>query len=288
MQKLQLGLSGQKMLMDTTKDDLGALQKLSAEEMKDKRAAARDATKEAIAASREKAKGDAEAAKPSSPAGKQALDEGLTLGSPEYKARVKEIADTTLDKTTATAQAALANVTNAQTRLALDQNKFEQAKAQGAKLTPAEMHLKANTEDAVAAQQAALVNLQKAYKLNPGTFDTSLIDTAQRKLLEATGSKDPKVLATREMENLLSQKALDTLKSTFGGNPTEGERAILLSLQGLGAKSKEERAAIMQNAYGALKVSAARNKQRLKDINAGAYRNTTPDAAPADDIGGLQ
>ena len=132
-------------------------------------------------------------------------------------------------------------------------DKFEAAqaktKADAAKLSPPELKLKAETEDLVASTDQALKNLKRAYALNPNTFDSSVIDAAQRKILEAAGSKDPKVLATRELENLLSKGAVEKLRASFGGNPTEGERKILLSLEGLESKSIEERKRIMLNAY---------------------------------------
>ena len=131
----------------------------------------------------------------------------------------------------------------------------------------------------VASTDQALKNLQRAYALNPNTFDNSLPDLAQRKILEAAGSKDPKVLATRELENLLSKGAIEKLRASFGGSPTEGERKILLSLEGLESKSIEERKLIMLNAYDALKITQARHKARLKDIISGVYRTTTPSIA---------
>ena len=112
--------------------------------------------------------------------------------------------------------------------------------------------------------------------MNPNTFDTSVPDTVQRKALELSGSKDEKLKNTRLLENLLSEQALEKLRTTFGGNPTEGERGILLQLQGIGAKSKEERKDIIMHAYQALKDKKAMHIKRLNEINQGLYRTTTP------------
>jgi hypothetical protein len=152
----------------------------------------------------------------------------------------------------------------------------EKAKADAAKLSPPELKLKSETEDLLASTDQALKNLKRAYALNPNTFDSSVIDVAQRKILEAAGSKDPKVIATRELENLLSKGAIEKLRASFGGSPTEGERKILLSLEGLESKSIEERKQIMINAYEALQTTQARHKARLKDITSGVYRTATP------------
>jgi hypothetical protein len=81
---------------------------------------------------------------------------------------------------------------------------------------------------------------------------------------------------------LESPEVLAGLKAAFGGNPTEGERDILLSVQGIGSKSKEERAFIMKDAFKVLKSSRERQNKRLNEITQGLYRETSP--AP---VGGL-
>jgi hypothetical protein len=65
---------------------------------------------------------------------------------------------------------------------------------------------------------------------------------------------------------------LAKLKATFGGAPTEGERKILLDLEGIGAKSRKERELILMDAYEALATRRAREARRLEDIQSGKYR----------------
>jgi hypothetical protein len=272
-QKLALALKGQEMKMGAAKDDLRTLQALSAEEMKDKRTIATELIKDYI-----------KSGEPQSTAGKQALDEGLKPGTPEYQKRVETIGNMNIEGKLAQITASLANMGTAQANLALSQEKFQNQKEQQTKLTGPELKLKTETEDLLAASDAGLKALGQAYRLNPNTFDNSLLDLAQRKALEAAGSKDPKVINTREMENLLTEKALSGLKAAFGGNPTEGERKILLDVQGIGAKSVEERAKIMKTAYASMKTARDRQNKRLNEINQGLYRETTP--APAD--GGIE
>ena len=136
------------------------------------------------------------------------------------------------------------------------------------------MKLNTETEDLLAQTAQGYQNIKRALELNPKTFDTSLVDTAQRKALEAVGSKDPKVVNTRELENLLEKAALSQLKATFPGAISNDERQALLATQGMAAKSIEERSRIMRNAADAMKAIYARNKNRLNDINQGAYRAT--------------
>lgn len=261
--RMQLALEGQKLKMAGAKEDLSTLRTLAGEEMKDKRAVATKLLEQYI-----------KSGEPESAAGKQAKDEGLRPGSPEFQARVAKIAENNVNQQLDKINATLANVSVAQANQALAQQKFDFQQGQAAKLTPAEVKMKSEAEDALTGLDSSITALQKAYKLNPNTFDASLVDTAQRKALEAAGSKDPKVQNTREMENLLSSGAVEKLKASFGGNPTEGERDILLSLEGLGAKSKEERAKIMKNTYIKLKAVRAARQKRLNEISSGLYRNT--------------
>ena len=271
-EKQLLGLEVQKLKMASSKEDLNTLRGLSAEEMKDKRAIATELIKNYI-----------ESGKPQSAAGKQALDEGLKPGTPEYQKRVEVIGNANVEAKMAQINSALsgvstqvANLAVTQSKLELDRQKFDQQKAQQAKLSPGEVELKIKTEDMLGSTTQAMNDLKRAYSLNDNTFDTSVVDTAQRKLLEAAGSKDPKVLNTREQENLLQKGALAQLKSTFPGAISDAETKTLQALQGLGSKSKEERALIMKNAFRALKAIEDRSNRRLSQINQGSFRETTP------------
>lgn len=262
-QNLQLGLEAQKMRMTGAKEDLATLRQLAAEGMKDKRAIATELIKDYV-----------KSGQPQSTAGKQAQDEGLTPNTPEFQKRVAQIADMNVEKQMAQVNATLANMSVAQANLALNQQKFQNVQAQQSKLSPQEMKLKTETEDTIAQTQQGYENLKKALALNPNTFDTSLPDTAQRKLLEAAGSKDKKLQDTREMENLLEKAALSQLKSTFPGQISNEERKALMATQGLGAKSIEERGKIMENAASAMRSIYQRSKKRLNEINQGLYRET--------------
>ena len=116
--------------------------------------------------------------------------------------------------------------------------------------------------------------LQSAYDLNPFTFDGTLRDWTEQKLLEQIDPKDPRVLATRQQTNLLSKGAIAKLKASIGGNPTEGEREAILALEGIDAMDKEERRRIMRDTHAVLKARRAREQKRLNEITQGLYRDT--------------
>lgn len=263
--KLQLGLKGQEARMAAAKEDVTALRGLAGEEMKDKRAIATELLKQHIASGL-----------PQSSAGKQALDEGFIPKTDKFKARVAEISQLNIEKAQTAINAAVNGMSVAQANMTLQNKKFEADQEKAAKLTPGELKLKVETEDVVAQTDQALKDLKRAYELNPNTFDATEIDTAQRKLLEAAKSDNPKLANTREQENLLQKAALSQLKSTFPGSISNDERKALLDIQGVGAKSLDERKRIMKNAYNALKAVNARHRKRLNEINQGLYRETTP------------
>lgn len=252
-EKLALQLKAQELRMGSAKDELATLRALSAEEMKDKRAIATQLIKEYI-----------ESGKPQSAAGKQALDEGLVPGTPEFQKRVAQIAEVKVDQQMASINAMLGNLAVAQAGLTLRQQ-------QAGKLSPAEVQMKRDTEDSLSAIGSAMRDIGEAYRLNPSTFDTSAVDTAKRKALELAGSKDPRLLATRTLENLLKSEMITSAAEKMKGVLSDSDIKLLQSIQGLDAKSVEERANILRNAYAKLKNAQTRQQRRLEDIGSGLY-----------------
>ena len=171
---------------------------------------------------------------------------------------------------------ATSNLSVSQSKLDLDRQKFEEQKKQQSNLSPPELKLKVEAEDLIASSKQSLADLKKAYALNPNSLAGGWLDKGQQWLAEAANSKDPVIVNTRVINNLLSAQGLAKLRATFGGNPTEGERAILLELDGIGAKTKDERGKIILRAYQVLQDRMAREQARLDKINSGAYRSTSP------------
>jgi hypothetical protein len=87
--------------------------------------------------------------------------------------------------------------------------------------------MKSEAEDLIASSKQSLLDLKQAYALNPNTLAGGWLEKGQQFLGEAAGSKDPTIVNTRILNNLLGSQGLAKLKATFGGAPTEGERAIL-------------------------------------------------------------
>lgn len=95
--------------------------------------------------------------------------------------------------------------------------------------------------------------------------------------------------ATTNLDNAVIGTALAQLKSVFGGNPTEGERKILLELQGSSSQPDAVRQDIYQRAIEMAKKRLEFNKQRAAELRGGTYYKPGAGApAPQQSNGGDQ
>jgi hypothetical protein len=197
------------------------------------------------------AKADRDADKPQSPAGKIAKDEGLVPGTPEYIARVKALT----------------------------------GEGKGLNLSAKEQSELFEAEDIVKAGESVILNLSKAKELSPKAysgFGAGVRRTVARNIPGVGESEG--VTATTELETLVGENSLSQLKAIFGGAPTEGERKILLDLQGSISMSDAERQKIYDRALKAAARRIKSNQEKMANIRKGAYSRVTPEANAA---GGL-
>jgi len=133
-------------------------------------------------------------------------------------------------------------------------------------------------DDMVAANENAIVALDQAEKLsddaNSGWFAGSraaignnLPDVMVPDFVSSPDSSQ----ATTDMDNAIVGQALTSLKAIFGGNPTEGERKILLDLQGSSSMPKAVRKQIIQRAKELAKRRLEFNRQRAAQLRGGDY-----------------
>lgn len=94
---------------------------------------------------------------------------------------------------------------------------------------------------------------------------------------DAIASKE-RGAATTEYSTLVNEQALSNLKAIFGGNPTEGERSILLQMQAIADYTPEEQERIIKNAISAADRRINFNQGKIKSIQTGDYGalGTTP------------
>lgn len=133
-------------------------------------------------------------------------------------------------------------------------------------------------DDMVAANENAIVALDQAEKLsddaNSGWFagtraaiGNNLPDVMVPDFVSSPDSSQ----ATTDMDNAIVGQALTSLKAIFGGNPTEGERKILLDLQGSSSMPKAVRKQIIQRAKELAKRRLEFNRQRAAQLRGGDY-----------------
>jgi hypothetical protein len=198
--------------------------------------------------------GDGVSSKPQSPAGKIAADEGYKPGTPEFNNRVQTIVK---EGTTV-------------------------------KLSPAEIKLKDELQDKISAGKDVVTAFGEALKLNTVAYEGKTAG-----IRESIGSVIPGVrqsegqTATADLENIVLGTALTQLKAIFGAAPTEGERKILIDVQGSINKPAATRKAIWERAQKAAARRVADNQKRLTEISTGAYsRKATGEEGPEENADG--
>ena len=184
------------------------------------------------------AKADRDTGKPQSPAGKLAVDEGLVPGTPEYQTRVKALA----------------------------------GEGKGRNLSAQEQKELFEAEDIVNASKGVLLSLGRAKELSPIAYEGFGAGARRTVARNIPGVKKSEgVTASTELDTLIGENALSQLKAIFGGAPTEGERRILLDLQGSLSMSDKERQAIYDRAMAAAARRLKSNQEKMDRIRKGAY-----------------
>jgi hypothetical protein len=141
-------------------------------------------------------------------------------------------------------------------------------------LKPREIQMLGDAEQVIATGEQAIRDFSRALELNPTAYSGALA-TTRKAIGSATSSSDPAYLATEEFSNLTTQNALNALKTTFGGNPTEGERKILLEVQGSIGLPPPARERILRRALEVAQRVVARNKAMVPKIQGGYYSTRT-------------
>ena len=253
----ELDLKQQQYALENLRDEATQLRTLQGDASKDKREMIKAAIKDYV-----------DSGKPQSEAGKIALDEGFKRGTDEYEARVTAITKQKLDNQLGMLNATLGNLALSQQKVASEQLKLE----------PDERKSIREDEDAIYASKSVLSNLDRAIQLNETAFANTPSDRALYNKLKVTKPDDARVKATEELENLIGTNVVGSLKSSYGGNPTEGERNALKELGGLGSANKQVRKAIFTRSAQALKEASEFRKLRIEKIETGGYRKKPADA----------
>lgn len=129
------------------------------------------------------------------------------------------------------------------------------------------------TDDAINSGQAVISGLQDAIKLNDKSY--SGIGAVERAKGAGIFSNSVTAENTVLIDNIVTGNALNALKSTFGAAPTEGERKILLEMQGSANLPSNQRKALWERAEKAAQRRLDYNLQKAEALRNGSYTNST-------------
>lgn len=137
-------------------------------------------------------------------------------------------------------------------------------------------------DDAVISNRAAIDSMHRAKGLSKTAFSGPAAGKGGyfASFLGESSDLGKKGIATENLTNEVMTNALGQLKAIFGGNPTEGERKILLDLQGSVSRPDNVRQAIFDRAIAAAKVRLDFNQKRADELRGGSYYKTKQPAAP--------
>ena len=140
-----------------------------------------------------------------------------------------------------------------------------------------------DADENVLATESGINMLDQAIKLSPvayegvGASQRATAATILPDSFEPEGTKE-----TLEFDLLLKQQVLPQLKSIFGSAPTEGERAILLELQGSSSLPRATREAVLKRARQMANQRLQFNKQKAQKLREGSYFTEQPAATLPD------
>lgn len=167
-----------------------------------------------------------------------------------------------------------ASTAEGQLRVSRERLNFDKTKPQAANSRSGPMSVTLQKEliesdDNVQQSASAIAALKKAKTINDKAY--SGYGASGRAKLMSNVYETDEANATIELDNLIGQQALSSMKSIFGGNPTEGERAILLDLQASSSKTPAQRTAILDRAIKAAEVRAKFATSKAQSIRNGKY-----------------
>jgi hypothetical protein len=133
-------------------------------------------------------------------------------------------------------------------------------------------------DQGVQAGNSALSQLSRALELSADAYSGFGADTRAGIVDAVVPWATPQASATVQMKQVVASQALESLKATFGGAPTEGERKILIEIQGSANQSKATREDIFRRAQQLIKSRIDYNKAAATGLRSGNYFQ--PEGAP--------
>lgn len=136
--------------------------------------------------------------------------------------------------------------------------------------------------DTISSSIETISGLQAARKLSDVAFEGPLANARATAIaalpdrFESAGAKE-----TLEFDMVLQSQILPQLKTIFGGNPTEGERKILLDLQGSSKLPRAVRNRLIDDAIDKAQKRIQYNQEEVEGILGGTYFRTPERGGPS-------
>jgi hypothetical protein len=131
------------------------------------------------------------------------------------------------------------------------------------------------TDETISAAQSTLGNLQEMEKLNDLAVESGMgsagVRVGQFLGVPIAGMDREQLDASIQLRTLATQNALDMLKATFGSMPSDGERKILIEVQGSIDQPRSVRADIYKRAMGLVERRLAAAQQKAQGLRTGEY-----------------
>lgn len=123
-------------------------------------------------------------------------------------------------------------------------------------------------DEGVLAANMGIASLKRAKEISAKAFEGP---TAGLRGYAASMVGNEGGLATLDLDNEVTTNALSQMKAIFGGNPTEGERKILLDVQGASKLPHAARVKIFDRAILAMEARLKFNQQRADELRGGTF-----------------
>jgi hypothetical protein len=136
-------------------------------------------------------------------------------------------------------------------------------------------------DEMIAANRQALDLIGEAKRLSPKAYEGFTAGTRAtivNNIPFYDGTEESQ--ATTNFDNVVTGQALGQLKAIFGGNPTEGERKILLEMQGSSGKPHAVRMDILRRAEEAAQRRLRFNEERANQLRGGTFYKPQGGQAP--------
>lgn len=136
-------------------------------------------------------------------------------------------------------------------------------------------------DEMVLSTQGAITSLNRAKELSKKAYDGA---TANERAWVASQFGAEGANATRELNQTVTEGALQQLKAIFGGMPTEGERKVLLEVQGSAELPQAVRERIYDRAIGLANNRLKFNQQRAAELRGGTFYKPEGGAGAPQDV----